>query len=253
MNGGYVLPADLEPLRVIPRFLAEKAFNYLNHVESGRWGRISILEMRRTTYESHRLFCIGRSFERAAYESHGKINESYYDGTLSSSKYYRDWATVTDPDGSYAFTMVDDYNHDPFVEGRAFTISIGFEGYEKTIPDPDVAVKVVTGVFRAFGFTVRSSRRYTGPMDFDVVLNYGTNGNNFISFDDGCSDEMRAFILSILRNWADKRGINRTTAEGDDEVYELIRIFKAFELKRDISANREVPTIGYRSLPLLFQ
>ena len=228
-----MLPADLEPLRVIPRFLAEKAFNYLNHVESGRWGRISILEMRRTIYESHRLFCVGRSFERAAYESHGKINESYYNDTLGSSKYYRDWATVTDPDGSYAFTMVDDYNHDPFVEG--------------------IAVKVITDVFRAFGFTVRPSRRYTGLMDFDVILNYGTNGNNFISFDDGCSDEMKAFMLSILRNWADKRGINRTTAEGENEIYELIRIFNAFELKRDISANREVPTIGYKSLPLLFQ
>lgn len=253
MNGGYVLPADLEPLRVIPRFFATMAFNYLNQVENGKWGRIIIMEMRRTIYESHRLFCVGRTYERAAYDSHGKVTESYYQSTRNSVEYFRDWDTVTDPDGTYAYPMVDDYNHDPFAEGRAFTISIGFEGY--THLDPDQSVKVITDVFRTFGFTVRPSRRFYGMMNFDIIMGYGNRGANFISFDEGCSDDMRLAMVRILRNWASKRGIDRVSNPEEslnDELISLVRIFKSFELKRDISANRESPTIGYRSLPLLF-
>lgn len=48
--GGCVLEDELNDLRIIPKFFANKAFQFLNDTMKGKYGRIELLELRRSLY-----------------------------------------------------------------------------------------------------------------------------------------------------------------------------------------------------------
>lgn len=246
--GGCVLEDELNALRVIPKFFANKAFQFLNDTMKGKYGRIELLELRRSLYTSRRLFCIGRTYAEAHAETNGRISTSYYDETLDSEKYGADIRRFAE---FPKHVIVEDIHHDPFVEGRAFTIKLDFNGYDI---EPNVGIIVTSAIFQAFGFTVMDSKRYPSPYTMDVVMSYGNKGNNYISFDEGCSKELFRTLLIGLREWGHSTG-NESQSIWNSEMNEMvarIRAFKDVEFKRDVSSDRELPTLGYKALPLIF-
>lgn len=235
----------IDTLRIIPEMCARRAFHYLNEIENMRWGKVELIEASRTIYTSHRLYCFGRSFQEANAGSHGKILQGYYSDTVNSEKYHSDWMLSN----VLGRPLVNDYNLDPFVQNRAFTIRIDFTGYPDTM-DFEKATKVVESVFRSYGFTVTESVRYGKPA-LDCVMNYGGEAN-YAVVDDTMSYEMRVMIGRLLLKWSKRRNGYEPKIGLDDVPY-WVRQFKEFECKRDTSSNKEVPSIGYKSLELLLK